>query len=542
MKNKFFVILVALLALAVFAFVELPVLKFDFMSIYIILIIFFALIGFLSIKRSDILTVPKLSKISFAISSILVVFVLVAPFVSSAPLFHAKAYRNLLGDVKESDFSKDVSPVSVEDIRLVDEQTAIRLGDKKMGEIPGLGSVAKLGKFHIQSVGEELYWVAPLVHRDVIKWVTNLDGTTGYIMVSATNPQDVRFVQELDGKPVKIVYQPDAYLLQDLARHVYLSGYFNVGLTDFTFEINDEGKPFWVVTLYEHKIGFAGSDAIGVATVNATTGEVASYTIDKAPKWIDRIQPENFIENQINNWGTYVNGFLNAKIAEEGVLVPTPGTSLVYGSDGKAYWYTGITSSGADDATIGFVLVDSRTKETRLYKQPGATESAAMRSAEGKVQEKGYTATFPVMYNILGTPTYVMSLKDKADLIKMVAFVSVEDYSLLGLGENKQDALRNYKDALKAKGNNITIGSETSTSEATGVIKRINQDVIDGNTYYYFTLDTIPKLIFTTSSTVSKEVPLTIVGDTVRITYDRYGSDNVDVLSFDNTMIESTEK
>ena len=50
------------------------------------------------------------------------------------------------------------------------------------------------------------------------------------------------------------------------------------------------------------------------------------------------------------------------------------------------------------------MLVDTRTKEAKLYKQPGATETAAMTSAEGKVQEKNYQATFPVMYNILGKP------------------------------------------------------------------------------------------------------------------------------------------
>lgn len=42
------------------------------------------------------------------------------------------------------------------------------------------------------------------------------------------------------------------------------------------------------------------------------------------------------------------------------------------------------------------------------------------------------------MYNILGKPTYVMSLKDKAGLVKMVSFVSVEDYSVLGLGKTKK--------------------------------------------------------------------------------------------------------
>ena len=485
-------------------------------------------------------TLSKTSKVSFGLAGILILYIIIVPFVTSTPFLHANSYRNLLGEVQESDFSTDVSPVSVEDIRIVDQQSAMRLGDKKLGEVPGLGSVAKLGEFHIQSVNGSLYWIAPVVHRDLIKWATNMQGTTGYIKVSATNPQDVTFVQSLNNEPISIVYQPDAYLHQDLARHLYTHGLLNVGLTDFTFEIDDTGKPYWIVTLFEHKVGYSGQDAIGVATVDPATGEIQRYTIDDAPEWIDRIQPESFVEAQIKNWGTYVGGYLNALIAEEGVLVPTPGTSLVYGEDGKSYWYTGITSSGGDDSTIGFILVDTRTKEAKLYKQPGATETAAMTSAEGKVQEKGYIATTPVMYNIANTPTYVISLKDKAGLIKMVAFVSVEDYSLLGLGETKKEALTSYREALRSKGNLINIGTNLSEEKAEGKITRINQDVQGGTTYYYFTLDTEANKIFTATSSISPELPLTAVGDTVTLTYEDYNEATTDITVFDNLSLSIT--
>ncbi|MEF9960054.1 MAG: hypothetical protein RR448_01865 [Niameybacter sp.] len=543
MKRKIWGYLLVLIGALAYIYVELPVFNPKFTSLYVMIAGIALLLGFFSLKGPNFITVegeqtffnvPKLAKFFFSIGILAIVVTVAAPFVLSAPFLHSNKYRDLLGNVEESQFTSDISPVSVSDIRLVDRETAIRLGDKKIGEVPALGSISKLGEFHIQQVNGSLYWVAPLVHRDTIKWLTNLEGTTGYIMVSANNPQDVRFVQELDGKPVKIVYQPDAYLHQDLARHVYLNGHTNVGLTDFTFEIDDNGVPFWVVSLYEHTIGFGGSDAVGVATVNASTGEVASYTIEEAPAWIDRIQPESFINAQIRDWGLYVEGFLNAVITEANVLVPTRGMSLVYGDDGKSYWYTGITSSGADESTIGFMLVDTRTKEAKLYKQPGATEIAAMRSAEGKVQEKGYTATFPVMYNILGQPTYVMSLKDKAGLIKMVSFVSVEDYSLVGLGENKEDALRSYQEALKSKGNQINIGNQATHLEAKGIITRFNADVQSGNTYYYFMIDTMPNIVFIANSNVSKELPLTQIGDSISLLYNDYSQGNVDLAEFDN--------
>ena len=530
---------IAFLFVAIYSIIKLPVIRLDFTSLFTVLSMFFIIAGILDMMLDKGDRTSKLAKNNFYIAILLIVYITVVQFITSSPILHSRAYKNLLGEVKVSNFAKDVSPVSVNDIRLVDEDMAMKLGDKKLGEIPSIGSISKLGKFHIQSVNGELYWVSPLVHRDLIKWFNNMEGTKGYVMVSASNPQDVRLVQEVNGKKINIVYQPEAYLHQDLKRHMYLKGYVNIGMTDFNLEIDDNGNPFWVVTLYDHAVGYSGSNAIGVATVNPQNGDIKSYDIDNAPKWIDRIQPEEFVVNQINDWGTYVKGFLNSVISEEGVLVSTEGTSLVYGKDGKSYWYTGITSAGSDDSTIGFMLVNTRTKEAKLYKQPGATETAAMVSASGKVQEKNYEATFPVMYNILDKPTYVISLKDKAGLVKMIAFVSVEDYTIVGIGETKEDAFRNYREQLKSKGNKLTIEDLTSQEVKTGVITRINSDVSEGNTYYYFTIDSNKDVIFIVSSKISNEIPITKEGDKVKVIYEKGQKGSIDITEFNNLEINS---
>ena len=49
-----------------------------------------------------------------------------------------------------------------------------------------------------------------------------------------------------------------------------------------------------------------------------------------------------------------------------------------------------------------------------------------MSSAEGKVQNLKYKATFPILVNAGGEPTYFLSLKDSSNLVKMYAFVSVK--------------------------------------------------------------------------------------------------------------------
>lgn len=533
--------LIAFIIVAIYAFVKLPVLRLDFTSGFTTLILFFVLAGVIDMMLDGGLKTSKLAKNNFIIALVLLILVIVIPFFVTTPIFHASAYRNLIGEVSESEFTEDVSPVNVNDIRIVDEDMAMKLGEKKIGEIPAIGSVSELGSFHIQSVNGELYWVAPLVHRDIIKWITNLEGTDGYVMVSATDPQDVRLVQTLDKKPIKIKYQPQAYFLQDLHRYLYLKGLVNYGMTEFTLEIDDNGRPYWVVTLYDHKVGFSGSDAVGVAILDAQTGELNVYDIDKTPNWVDRIQPETFVSNQITDWGTYVKGFINSILSEEGVLVPTEGISLVYGNDGKSYWYTGITSSGGDESTVGFMLVDSRTKEAKLYMQTGATETAAMTSAEGKVQEKNYEATFPVMYNIYGTPTYVCALKDKAGLVKSVAFISVEDYSILGVGDNKKEALAAYKEALESEGD-LKFETKTDDIVLNDKIQRISADVQSGATIYYFTLKYNNKFIFKGTSKISNELPLTNVGDDVVITYTKTNSTTINITKFENNSILNKTK
>lgn len=521
---------------AVYAFVKLPVLRVDFTSLYYVLAMFFVIAGILNMvfdREEQRFTITNKTNFKIAIGILAIAVVL--PTLASTPIIRAKAYRNLLGTVKESEFTKDVSPVNVNEIRIVDEEMAMKLGDKKLGEVPAIGSVSKLGEFHIQKVGEKLYWVAPLVHRDFIKWVTNMSGTNGYVMVSANDPQDVKLVQKANGEDVKIVYQPDAYILQDLHRHVYINGGMGRGMADYTLEIDDNGKPFWVVSLYEHKVGFGGANVNGTAIVDAKTGETKFYSIKDTPEWVDRIQPEDFVIDQINSWGVYVNGFINSVISEKGVLKATEGTSLVYGDDDRSYWYTGITSAGGDESTIGFMLVDSRTKEAKLYKQPGATEMAAMKSAEGSVQEKNYEATFPVMYNILGQPTYVSSLKDKAGLVKRVVFVSVEDYNIVGVGRDKAEAMKNYKDALESGGSSLEIDeSDEFDKELEGTVKRIAADTKNGNTVYYLTLDTDEGNIFYATSKISKELPLTKEGDKIKITFSKDEKDVIEIDEFDN--------
>ncbi len=461
----------------------------------------------------------------------------ILPFFTSSPLLFSQSFRNLLGPVTESSFTEDVAPIALSQIRIVDDETARKLAEKTIGEVPALGSEVQLGELVLQKVRDKLYYVAPLEHRGFFQWLMNHQlGSKGYVMISATNPQDVRLVQSVDGQDVHIKVQTQGFWFDLLPRYLYFHGIMNVGMTDFSFEVDDDYHPYWVITLYKNKVGYQGADAVGVATVNAQTGQIQTYSLDQAPAWIDRLQPEGTIYRQIVHWGEYVNGFWNAMLTKTGTLKPAgDGLHLIYGDDNSVYWYTGITSSGRDESTVGFILVNSRTKEAKWYKVSGATEQGAEKSAEGQVQEKGYRSAEPVLYNIYGVPTYIASLKDKEGLLKAVSFVSVENYNLVGVGADVESALRTYRQTLASQGNQFIPGSENKDVKLQGKIVRFTPVVKGGESYFYFMIEGDPR-VFVCPIQASPQLPLTQVGDQVNIGFLDSQEPIITVREFQNSL------
>lgn len=515
----------------------LPVINYGFLRLPLFLILLFILGGLLLTTAEVIGKKTKLkatapAKVLLIMALIVFGYITIVPLLTSLPMFRSQAYRSLIGKVENGEkLSNHIAPISIKKVRVVDEELAYLLGEKILGSDPALGSKAELGHFTIQKVNDELYWVAPLLHSGFFKWINNSEGTDGYVMVSATNERDVKLVQEINGTPLKIKYQPGAFYGSFLERHLYFNGYATSGLENFTFEIDEKGNPFWVVTKYTKRVGFSGNDATATVVVDAQTGTVKEYSIADTPLWVDRIQPQDFIEEQLSDWGEYVHGYWN--FANEDKLMITEGLTLVYGEDNKSYWYTGVSSVGKEESAIGFVLVDTRTKETTLYKQSGATEYAAQQSAKGKVQEKGYSASLPVPYTINNIPTYVMTLKDQGGLVKMYAMVAIGDYTIVGVGNTMNETLMSFKNAYNMSGNRINPSSKTERAVLTTVIERIKSDIKNGNSFYYFTVTGSPK-IFIGSSQLSDELPITTVGDSVSISFDEDNGKVVNASSFNN--------
>jgi hypothetical protein len=525
---------------------NLPVINYGFtgfafiLLVLVILGIVFSLGLTVSQQTKQVKIVSKPNKILFVLAGVLLVYCIALPFVTSLKMFRSDSYQKLIGEVKNGQkITNHIAPISIDKIRVVDEELAHLLGEKILGSQPALGSQVELGDFCIQKVNNNLYWVAPLLHSGFLKWFNNQEGTAGYVMVSATNERDVKLVQNIGGKAIKIKFQQGAYFQSDIHRHVYFNGNATVGLADFSFEIDDAGNPFWIVTKYGKKIGFSGKEAIGVIVVDAQSGVINEYSIAKTPKWVDRIQPLDFIEDQLNDWGEYVHGYWN--FSNQDKLQITEGMTLVYGKDDRSYWYTGLTSVGKEESAVGFVLVDTRTKETTFYKQGGATEFAAQSSAQGKVQEKGYKASLPIPYNINNIPTYVMTLKDDGGLVKMFAMVAISDYTIVGVGNTMRETLTSFKNVYNMADNKINPNSVSNKKSLKSVVTRIQNDVKNGNSFYYFKVKDYPN-IFVGSSQISNQLPVTMVGDSVTISFDVDLEEVIDISSFENSNLKLSMK
>jgi hypothetical protein len=450
----------------------------------------------------------------------------------SSGVIHADRYRALIGTIDEVTTLPDMGAVDLENLRVVDAALARRLAMRRLGDDTALGSITSIDRLHLQSVNGRLFWVGPLNHSGFFRWLANREGTPGYVMVSATNENDFRIVRELGGEPFRIRFNEGSWFGDRLQRHLRREGLSSRGITDHVFEIDDEGRPFWVTTLYENRVGLGGPVVSGVAITDARTGAITTHGIEDAPAWVDRIQPVDFVERQIRWHGRYVAGWWNP--ARLGVVAPTPGTALVFSSEGIPHYYTGLTSAGSDDGTVGFMLVNSRTGAARFVRESGATESAVQRSAEGMYQAEGFRSSFPIRYQIAGAGTYFMTLKDRGGLNRGYAMVNTQNDQIVGTGEDVGAAVRAYRRAIASRGGEVTLDASVDLREVEGRVLRAQSDVRSGESAYYLVVEGAEGVILTGGSSLTAALPLTREGDRVRVSFVQGRSGIVDLVAFEN--------
>jgi hypothetical protein len=127
----------------------------------------------------------------------------------------------------------------------------------------------------------------------------------------------------------------------------------------------------------------------------------------------------------------------------------------------------------------------------------------------------------------------MMTLKDNGGLVKMFAMVAIEDYTIVGVGNTLVETLMAYKNAYNMAGNKINPKNVTKKMVLRTMVSRIQSDIKNGNSFYYFTVSGMNN-IFIGSSQISNEMPVTMAGDSIQISFDNDTSGLIDISAFKN--------
>lgn len=469
-------------------------------------------------KEKDTVKISRPLKIGFVAIAVLILWMVIATAIGQR-FFNASRYRDLI-TLEDGDFTQDVAELQMSQIPVVDKDTAARLGSRKLGEMTELVSQFEIGDNYTQiNYKGSPYRVTPLAYADPIKWLYNMKkGLPAYITVDMVT-QETDLVWLEDG----MKYSPSEYFFRNIYRYLRFSYPTKIFKT-VSFEIDDNGVPYWVAPVVQYRIGWwDGEDISGAVLVNAVTGESQYYEKESVPEWIDQLYTSDLIIEQLDDNGKFQNGFINSIFGQRNVRRTTYGYNYL-AMDDDVYLYTGMSSVTADESNIGFVLVNLRTKATKFYAVPGATEYSAMGSAEGQVQHLQYKATFPLLLNVSDRPAYFVSLKDAAGLVKMYAFVDVGQYQIVGTGSTVEEAKRNYRQALNME--EIEIGEEMETESVKGIIGSIANVVVSGNTCYYFTLKD-QNTVYVAEVMVYERLPFAKAGDQIELKYQKEEESNI---------------
>ena len=516
---KVLAILAAIIAAAVYYYVTIPAVNIHSAGFWFFLI--GALAGVTAIvvlyklvkTKTEIVEIgqSKLVRILAGVIIAAVAVFLIGSLLSSE-IINAKKYQQLM-TVEDGDFTTEIAPADFSNVPLLDKESARLLGNRKMGTMVDMVSQFEVSPLYTQiNYKEKPVRVSPLVYASPIKWIANqAEGIPAYIMIDMAT-QETECVRLPEGQFIK--YSPAEYFNRNIYRHLRFN-YPTYIFDQLSFEIDDEGTPYWVCPVKQFNVGLFGGQTIGkVVLCNAVTGETVCYDTADAPTWIDHVYSADLLIKLYDYHGVLKNGFLNSILSQKGCLMTTDGYNYIV-KDDDVWVYTGVTSVSGDESNVGFVLMNQRTMESRYYACPGAEEYSAMDSAQGQIQHLGYQSTFPLLLNVSGEPTYFMALKDDAGLVKMYAMVNISKYQNVAIGDTVAECVKDYQNLLKQNG--ISSAGNVAGAEVKGVIEKISPVVIEGNSHYYITL-VGKNQIYDVDVSVYPEIVTYDAGDSIEFT------------------------
>lgn len=517
-KQKIILLIFWLVAGAIGYYVFHPVISYKTVTGFVYVIYVIVLVGIVSLffQKSSI----SYGKSSFKMTALKIILGLSVIWVLGSlvvcnPVFMASYFADRI-QIENVDFDK-VKEVDFTKTPIIDRDSTIVLGDRVMGEMPELVSQFEVSEEYTQiSYKDSVYRVTPLEYAGFFKYLGNQEeGIPAYILVnSVTGEAELVKLEDLGLDGMK--YVPSGYFNHDLYRKLQMQ-YPTTIFGEPSFEIDEEGHPWYICTTYDYAAFETRKTVSGVVLFDPITGESTKYDdVLDAPTWVDRIYPESLVTEQVNQNGSLQDGFINSVIGQKNVTYTSEGYNYL-AQDGDIYIYSGITSANKDSSNLGFVLVNLRTHQAMKISSPGANETSAMASAEGEVKNYGYTSTFPLLVNVNGSPVYMMALKDDSGLIKMYAMVDASDYQKVATIASDEGFENLKKKFLALEGTQTIDKDELETKDIT--IESVQILAIEDTTKCFLTDTEHNRYKFTITDQNEDVAAFLKVQDVVTITY-----------------------
>ena len=390
----------------------------------------------------------------------------------------------------------------------------------------------QLGPATLQYVNGQMWYVFPLEFDGAGNKARLHAIEPGYIMVSAEDPNAVP-VEHYDGLYSMIISlgggqgsEPD--------RWAYSHGYSRYLLDDPTLEVNDQGRPYYTVTLLSPRLGWTFFAPAGVLVIDAHTGQITPYSLGDVPSWVDRVYSQRMAMTIANWYGDYSQaGFQGAGSSNANRFKVSGEPVMVYTGAGNPVWRMLLTSYNSDASVSKILEMDAATGALRVYtpQRPMGIEgpvTQAFDNASGNgatlVKADHYQAVDLTLHVIYGHLTWMATYEPQGSDPSFVGVGFVDAYQATAnnvvFGDSKSAALQDYLAQIATEGtaNGTAPEQGGQYQTVTGTIAGIGWDITGGQKYWYITLAGQPGHAYVgTVSSVGPALVLAQPGDPVTI-------------------------
>jgi hypothetical protein len=442
----------------------------------------------------------------------LAVLLLLAMSVSRAVVVRPM-YQSVQATVKkEAPLTTDEQPIALS------TQASENMMKKAFSQVPD-SSMYRLGDLSAQYINGKPYYVAPVEFNGFMSWFSN-QKLPGYFIISATDINDTaHFVKK------QLDYSETSWFNHNIARKIYMQNAKYAQVGEPILEIDEQGNAFWVQTLLT--VRWAGQymyNNIHVSLTDADTGKTTVYAADKAPKWVDvAVSPEAATRMNRAYGNPYAFNFQHRNQIKPTENGSESGVTPVFNADGSISYFDDFTTVSSNaDSDKGYAMVNSRTGKLNFYtgKNVGIMDSdGAVKVAKQLHPQNKWHGSNPVIMNIDGTPTWVISMMDQNERFREYAYIKGGDQNVIGEGDNAAEALTAYRNALATSVETAaSTDGKTKTTTVSGQVERVNTAAqINGDQVVLFKLSGNDTL-FTMNPTKDQHVLLLQAGDDVKLT------------------------